>query len=197
MTHQEQINAMANILEKLNDVQAGKFHKGKSNTDVNEMYGVLTKLQEATGAFTNNYGAENKVDPELSVAVNATRNKSNVSVSHYDIFSEKKIVQEGLAKTFYSIIDKNTGDSIHSDLGLFESAMGVVKHLLYTGNDQRINRILALDQEYVSIMMETYGYKHKLRRLDESMSRYDVTLAKYSDCKTKLSAVKMKLLKTL
>jgi hypothetical protein len=60
-----------------------------------------------------------------------------------------------------------------------------------------VQRILDLDQEYVGAMMETYGYKRRLKRLDESSVQYDVTSAKYSNSRSKLSAAKMKLLKAL
>lgn len=198
MTDQEQTDAMAAILGKLNAAQDGTFKKTSIPAgEVDAMGDVLRRLQEATGAFSQEIVTESKKNPDLGVAVQAQRTETGVSVSRYDIRTEKKTVQEGLTKTFYTIVDNRTGDAIYEDLGLFESAMGVVKHMLYTGNDQKMQRLLDLDQEYVGAMMETYGYKSRLQRLDENSVQYDVASAKYSNSKQKLSAAKMKILKAL
>lgn len=198
MTDQEQTDAMAAILGKLNAAQEGTFKKtSTSASEVDAMGDVLRRLQEATGVFSQEIVTESKKNPDLGVAVQAQRTETGVSVSRYDIRTEKKTVQEGLKKTFYAIVDNRTGETVYEDLGLFESAMGVVKHLLYTGDEVKMKRLLQLDQEYVGAMMETYGYKNRLQRLDESSVQYDVASAKYSNAKTKLSAAKMKILKAL
>ncbi len=200
MTDQEQTNAMANILGKLGQVEEGTYEKtggGASNEDTAAMADVLRKLQETTGAFSQDIVNESKKQPDLGVAVQAQRTKAGVSVSHYDIQTEKKTVHEGLTKTFYHVVDNKTGEIVYEDLGLFETAMGIVKHLLYTNNSQKLSRLVDLDQEYVGAMMETYGYKTRLKRIDESSVKYDVTSAKYSNAKSRLGAVKMKILKAL
>jgi hypothetical protein len=190
---------MANILGKLQAVQDGTFKKstGASGDEVDAMADVLRKLQAATGSAAREIVTESAKDPELGIALQAERTETGVSVSRYDIRTEKKTVQEGLIKTFYHIVDNKTGRVIHEDLSLFEAAMGVVKHKLYTKDDNKIRRILELDQEYTGAMMETYGYKKRLSRLDESTVQYDVATAKYSNSKERLSAIKMKILKAL
>jgi hypothetical protein len=199
MTQQENTNAMADIMGKLNNVQAGiPNEKTATGTDeVSAMADVLRKLQDVSGTVAHSVVTESKINPELNTAVNTRRTATGVTISRYDIRTQKKTVQEGLHKTFYYIVDNNTGDIVYDDLGLFESAMGIVKHKLYTENDISVQRILDLDQEYVGIMMETYGYKRRLKRIDESSVQFDVTSAKYSNSKTKLGLTKTKLLKAL
>lgn len=198
MTHQEQTDAMAAILGKMNAVQNGTFKKtSAAASEVEAMGDVLRRLQEVTGAFSETLVTESKTNPDIGIAIQAERTETGVSVSRYDIRTEKKTVQEGLTKTFYNVIDNRTGETLHNNLGLFETAMGVVKHLLYTQNDNKMHRLLDLDQEYVGAMMETYGYKTRMQRLDESSVQYDVASAKYSNSKQKLSAAKMKILKAL
>jgi hypothetical protein len=198
MANQE-TNAMADILNKLNNVKAGKsIAKGVASSDqTSAMADVLRKLQAVSATTTQELVTESKRDPILSAAVNTVRSNSVVSVARYDIQTKKKTVQEGLTKTFYYVVDNKTKKIIHRDLGLFETAMGIVKHMLYTGNESRINILLNLDQEYVGAMMETYSHKTRLKRLDESTIQYDVTSAKYSNSKQKVQAAKMKLLKAL
>lgn len=198
MSNQE-AKSMADIMRKLNNVEAG-VPNAKSSTDSSDiaaMADVMRKLQAASNTVVTKVVTESKTNPELNAAVNTTRHATGVTVSRYDIRTEKKTVQEGLSKTFYYIVDNTTGDTVHSDLGLFESAMGVVKHTLYTQDASKVQRILDLDQEYVGAMMETYGYKRRINRLDEGTTQFDVTSAKYSNSKTKLGMAKLKLLKAL
>lgn len=198
MTDQEQTNAMADILGKMNAAQDGTFKKtGASAGESDAMFDVLSRLQEATNGAAYDVVTESQADPELATAVNTERTEHGVSVSRYDIRTEKKTVSEGLKKTFYYIVDNKTGRLVHEDLGLFESAMGIVKHMLYTKKENKIDRIIELDQQYVGYVVETYGYKNKLQRLDESEVQFDVTSAKYSNSKSRMQQAKMLLLKAL
>jgi len=201
MTDQEQTNAMADILGKLNAAESGTFKiapgVSSSADDAAAMHDVLAKLQEATNGAAYEMVNESQQDLELATAVNTQRNEQGVSVSRYDIRTEKKTVSEGLKKTFYYVVDNQTGRIVHDDLGLFESAMGIVKHMLYTKKQNKIDRIVELDQAYVGYVVETYGYKTRLTRLDESEVQYDVASAKYSNSKSKMQQAKMLLLKAL
>jgi len=207
MTNQDQTDAMAAILGKMNaatnemtdDREESTLTQNSesSNSETAAMHDVLARLQEATGVFSETIVSESKKNPDLGVAINTQRTDNGVSVSRYDIRTEKKPMQEGIKKTFYYIVDNRTGEMVHEDLGLFETAMGVVKHMLFTEDERKVKRILDLDQEYVGAMMEIYSHKQRLARLDESEVQYDVITAKYSNAKTKLGAAKLKLLKAL
>jgi|TARA_R110000850_G_scaffold244882_2_gene369732 hypothetical protein len=199
MTDQDQANAMSGIMDKLKAVENGTHVKTgtSSGGDAGAMADILRKLQKATTESTAELVTETKRNSNLGVAMNTTRTTTGVAVSRYNIDTEKKTVQEGLTKTFYYITDSDTGDVVHDNLGLFETAMGIVKHLLYTGNSDKVSRLIELDQEYIGTVMETYRHKSRLKRLDENAVQFDVTAAKYSNSKTKLQATKMKLLKAL
>lgn len=199
MTDKAQVDAMSNILGKLNQAESGNYTKSKSASldETAAMADVLRKLQEATGNAAQELVTDSKENPSLGFALEAQRTETGVSVSRYEIKTEKKTVQEGLVKTFYHVVDNTTGKTIHRDVGLFETAMGIVKHRLYTKNENKLRRLVDLDREYVGAMMETYGYKKRMSRLDESTVQYDVAAAKYSNAKERLTAIKMKILKAL
>lgn len=198
MTNQNDIDAMAKILGNMKAAESGEHTVTKASAgEADAMADVLQRLQEATSGAAYNVVNESRDNKELDMALNTQKIAEGVSISRYDIRAEKKIVQEGLKKTFYNIVDNKTGKVVHSDLGLFESAMGIVKHMLYTRDDNRVNRILQVDQEYTGAVMETYGYKKRLSRLDESSVQHDVASAKYSNSKSKMQAAKMKLLKVI
>lgn len=171
MVDQAQIDAMAELMRKMN-----------ANT--------VTTMAESVVA-------ESKNNPDLGVAVEAQRTDRGVTVSRYEIKTNKKVVHEGLEKTFYSIVDNRTYDTLYDDIGLFESAMGIVKHLLYTEDHRKVKRLVELDASYVGLLLETYGYKKRLKRLDESSLQYDIASAKYSNTRTKLGTVKKHILKAL
>ena len=164
---------------------------------VDAMADVLATLKHASSQATHVIATESRVEPDLGVALQATKTEAGVSISRYDIRAERKVVQESLHKTFYTIYDNKTNKVVHQELGLFESAMGIVKHMLYTKKQEKINRILDLDAAYIGAMLETYGYKKRLQRLDESSVQFDVASAKYSNCKDKMVSAKMRLLKSL
>jgi hypothetical protein len=194
----QQVDEMANILSKMNSAASGKRVATSSSQDeTNAMADVLRKLHAATNDAAKDLVTESKTNHDLDMAVKTRRTETGVSVSRFDIRTERKTVQEGLTKTFYSVIDNKTNNVIYDNLGLFESAMGIVKHKLYKTDEQKVQRILDLDQEYVGAVMETYRYKKKLTRLTESSVQHDVTSAKYSNARSKVGTVKMRLLKAL
>lgn len=164
---------------------------------VNAMADVLRKLESGTGSAAKDIVTESRRKPELGFAVEAERTETGVTVSRFDIRTEKKTVSEGLKKTFYHVVDNRTGEMVAEDLGLFESAMGIVKHLLYTKKENAAQELIRLDAAYVGNMVETYGLKKRMSRLDESTTQYDVAAAKYSQSRQKLSKAKMNILKAL
>jgi hypothetical protein len=171
MVDQAQVDAMSDVLKKL-----------KSNVDT-AAQGIVT---------------ESKKNPDLGFAVEAQRtDERSVSVSRYTIQAEEKTLTEGLSKNFYNVVDTQTNEIVAADLGLFESAMGVVKHLLYTNKVAAVDKIINLDSVYLSAMTEAYAYKKRMSRLDESTATHDVAAAKYSQAKQKLASAKMRILKTL
>lgn len=207
MVDRAEVDAMAAIMSALDGTgkpsvtgsAQQKFEDPASEAaQVNAMADVLRKLETATSSAAQELVTESKRQPDLGFAIEAQRTEEDgVSVSRYKIVREKKMVSEKLRKNFYHIVDNTTGERVYEDMGLFETAMGVVKHELYTQDDNKIQRILQLDTEYTGLVTETYAYKNKMKRLDESSVQYDVAAAKYSRAREKLSGTKSKILKAL
>lgn len=205
MVERSEIDAMANIMRKLGGTSTPSTDAAPTVTanvsderaNISAMADIMSKLNSVTEDVTHEIVTESQKNPTLKAAMATKKTETGVSVSRYDIVHETKIVSEGLKKRFYHIIDNRTGSTLYEDIGLFESAMGIIKHTLYSRNDTKVNHILELDSSYVGMMVETYGYKKRMSRLNESTTQYDIATAKYSNARAKLGAVKMKILKAI
>jgi hypothetical protein len=178
------------ILHKLNQAHTTPVSKSTSaaktysvSKDATEMLNILQKLETATVKATTEKYQEAKVDIKLSTATMAN---NTVSVGKYNVVMEKKTVIPGVKKTFYKITDNN-GDALYSDIALFESAMGVVKGLLF--NNNKVKKILDLDAKYAGYLAETAVYQYKAKTLNESYKK-DVAVAKQGNAATKMMAIK-------
>lgn len=202
MTTQDDINAMGDILAKLNSATVdGSTRVNESSTspvtagdpDIAAMANILNKLNEATEQVVTQHAP---TDVDLRMAITTEPIENGVTISRYDIRTEKQMVAEGLQKTMYQVIDNRQGRVVYDELCLFESAMGIVKGLL-SKRTNKIDRIRDLDQHYLGHMIESYSHKRKLKTLMEDTSEHDVSSAKYTLSRDKMAATKMKLLKTL
>ena len=99
---------------------------------------------------------------------------------------EKTTIVPGIRKTFYNIKDGN--EVIHKELALFETAMGIVKGLLFD-NDSKVNRLLELDNRYASSLQEAATYKMKCKTIVES-SKHDIAMAKQGAAVCKMKEIK-------
>lgn len=201
MTNSTDIGAMDQILKKLNaatnatDPSQASLQPAAStgDPDITAMATILEKLQTATNHTITEYA---KTDVNLQMAIATEPTENGVTISRYDIRTEKQAVAEGFMKTMYHIIDNRTGNIIYDEICMFESAMGVVKQLL-TNAPSKLDRIIELDRRYLGHMIESYSHKRKLRTLTEGSRTHDVSSAKYTMSRDKLATVKMKLLKAL
>ena len=183
-------NGMLDILQKLNDAYTRPAVKSTDGTksysvskDASEMLNILQKLETATAKATTEKYHEAKVNIKLSTA---TMTNNTVSVGKYNVILEKKSVIPGVKKTFYKITD-SAGETLYSDIALFESAMGVVKGLLF--NISKVKKILDLDAKYAGYLAETALYQYKAKTLNESYKK-DVAVAKQGNAATKMMAIK-------
>ena len=158
---------------------------------------ILKNLQAATEKAAKGIVEDSFHEPVLGLLIQMQRTEAGVVVLDYHIEVEKKTVQEGLNKNFYKITNKQKDHIMFSELGLFESAVGICQHLLYTGDEKKIEKIVEIDAMYVGTMLETYGYKKRLAKLDDNSVEYDIIIAKYLNCKSKLEPIKMQLLQSL
>jgi hypothetical protein len=197
---------MQDILDKLN--AAAETHH--NNTQVNEsteattpivhtanvsknakgMYDILAKLEAATKTAASEVAMEAEYDTSL-ITAGAIRNRVADSIEidgNYKIQLVERKVIDGVNKKFYNIED-STGTILHKELALFESAMGIVKNLMFAKGDTKIEKIVQLDDRYAAYLTEAAMYKHKSMTLTESF-RTDVYVAKQGNAIHKLQTIK-------
>lgn len=190
---------MADILKKLENAQnnADKAQPTQTNMqndaqvvtgnvrpEAQEMFNILSKLQNATESATKKVVSEAKHTPELSTA-NIKDDSINVN-GKYNIVIETKQVISGVTKKFYSITESD-GTVLYADICLFESAMGIVKGLMFNGKN--VHKIVELDGRYGSYLNEAAMYKKKVQTLKESHKK-DIALAKQSNALSKMGSFK-------
>jgi len=202
----EEVKGMMDIIAKLNEsaeaeptaAQKVKNEKNKPSPTIlgsvsknaEGMLSILQKLDEATTQVTKEIVKESENDIELSAI---DKKGDTVRVNNYEITMEKTIIVPGIKKTFYNI--KEGDEIIHSELALFETAMGVVKGLLFD-NDSKVNRLLELDNRYASSLQEAATYKMKCKTIVES-SKHDIAMAKQGAAVYKMKEIKKQIKSTL
>lgn len=195
----EEVKGMMDIIAKLNEsvaaeptaAQKVKNEKNKPSPtilgsvskDAEGMLSILQKLDEATTQVTKEIVKESEHDIELSAI---DKKGDTVTVNNYEITMEKTTIVPGIRKTFYNI--KEGDEIIHKELALFETAMGIVKGLLFD-NDSKVNRLLELDNRYASSLQEAATYKMKCKTIVES-SKHDIAMAKQGAAVCKMKEIK-------
>lgn len=185
-----QAQGMEDILKKLQNAQDNADHIQEERSSGNivvaknsqEMFNILSKLEEATTAASKKVIQESKTDPVLATG---SIKENRVTVGAFNVIMEKQTVIKGVSKTFYHIEEDN--ERIYSDIALYESAMGIVKGMLF--NDKNVSRIVELDSRYSSALQEAAHYKMKSKRLTESFD-FDIAQAKQRQASQKMSKLK-------
>lgn len=161
--------------------------------DTKAMEAILSRLNEATTKSTQKLVAESKTNDDVKVALATTREQDTVRVCNYEIVTEKFNVN-GLKKNYYTIYEGDT--VLYKELSLFESAMSIVKRLMLNKGVNDCNKIAELDSNYDAQLHEAYGYKYRMKNINESVKR-DVYEAKYTNALGKVKAAKQRIVKTL
>ena len=183
---------MEDILRKLQDAHSNenyiKEERAKGNTSVRpeaqEMFNILSKLEEATENASKTIIEESKTD--LGIAV-GNKIGDTVSLGNFNVVLEKKEVIKGVSKTFYLI--EEDGKRIYEDIALFESAMGIVKGKLFNFKSTTIDKIVDLDMRYCSFLQEAAMYKARARTVTESVKQ-DIALAKQGNAVHRMAEIK-------
>jgi hypothetical protein len=187
---------MQDILDKLNS--AAQTHESNQSTkptanvstDAKAMYDILAKLEEATKTAATEVAASAEHDTSL-ITAGAVRNRETDSIEidgNYKIQLVERKVIENVNKKFYNIED-STGTVLYKELALFESAMGIIKNLMFDKGDHKIDKIVQLDDRYAAYLTEAAMYKHKSITLTESY-KTDVYVAKQGHAMHKLHSIK-------
>lgn len=192
----EEVKGMMDIIAKLNQSEATPSSVARdkeTQASINKLAGVsknaegmlsiLQKLDEATTQVTKEIVKESENDIELSAI---DKKGDTVRVNNFEITMEKTTIVPGIRKTFYNI--KEGDEIIHNELALFETAMGIVKGLLFD-NDSKVNRLLELDNRYASSLQEAATYKMKCKTIVESY-KHDIAMAKQGAAVSKMKEIK-------
>lgn len=154
-----------------------------------KMYDILNKLNSVDS--TSKILAERaENDVELEMAITQKVTDTSVSVQNYRI---DIVLQEfaGKQKRFYNVVDGNK--IIYRELGLFETAMGIVKNLML-GKSSRVQELVTHDNSYMDNLYEVYMHNTRIKR---GTVNEDVAVAKLSKAKSKVAEAKSKILKRL
>ena len=154
-----------------------------------KMYDILNKLNSVDS--TSKILAERaENDVELEMAITQKVTETSVSVQNYRI---DIVLQEfaGKQKRFYNVVDGNK--IIYRELGLFETAMGIVKNLML-GKSSRVQELVTHDNSYMDNLYEVYMHNTRIKR---GTVNEDVAVAKLSKAKSKVAEEKSKILKRL
>lgn len=192
----EEVKGMMDIIAKLNETTttpSSVAEDKQTQASINKLAGVsknaegmlsiLQKLDEATTQVTKEIVKESENDIELSAI---DKKGDTVRVNNFEITMEKTTIVPGIRKTFYNI--KEGDEIIHNELALFETAMGIVKGLLFD-NDSKVNRLLELDNRYASSLQEAATYKMKCKTIVESY-KHDIAMAKQGAAVSKMKEIK-------
>lgn len=191
-----EVRGMQDILDKLNS--AAQTHESNQSTkptanvstDAKAMYDILAKLEEATKTAATEVAKSAEHDTSL-ITAGAVRNREADSIEidgNYKIQLVERKVIENVNKKFYNIED-STGTVLYKELALFESAMGIIKNLMFDKGDHKIDKIVQLDDRYAAYLTEAAMYKHKSITLTESY-KTDVYVAKQGHAMHKLHSIK-------
>lgn len=164
-----------------------------SYEDTKAMEAILSRLNGAVEATSKKIVTESKTNDELRVAMATTREQDTVRVCNYEIVTEKFNVN-GFKKNYYTVTEGN--EVLYKQLSLFESAMSIVKRLMLNKRTIDCDKIAKLDESYDNHLQEAYGYKYRMKRINESVKR-DVYEAKYTNALGKMKNAKEKIVKTL
>lgn len=154
-----------------------------------KMYDILNKLNSVD--TTSKIVAERaESDIELEMAITQKVTDTSVSVQNYRI---DIVLQEfaGKQKRFYNVVDGNK--IIYRELGLFETAMGIVKNLML-GKSSKVQELVTHDNSYMDNLYEVYMHNTRIKR---GTVNEDVAVAKLSKAKSKVADAKSKILKRL
>lgn len=186
---------MMDIINKLNEASEKKSVKqlkemkksGQAlagvSKDAEGMLKILQKLDEATTKATEEVIQESHEDITLSAV---TKKGNTVKVGDFEVVLEKSTLVPGMSKTFYNI--KQGNETVYSQIALFETAMGIVKGLLF-GKDTKVEKLLDLDNRYASALAEAATFKLKCKTLTES-NKVDIAMAKQGSALQKMKSIK-------
>lgn len=188
---------MQDILQKLQDAHQApeKFKKANPGSrtgrpEVDEMYSILSKLEEATTTAASNL----VIKEDKIKTLKPINEEAHVSIQDFKVVVDNSTLH-GFKKTYYTVMEGD--EQLYEGLALFESAMGIVKELLKDDcNDAKIDKITQLDERYANQLNEAAIYKRKMKQVTESFKQ-DVYSAKHGTAISKMRSLKANIKKII
>jgi len=159
------------------------------DNDTKAMYNILSKLKSVDNT-TRMVAESAEKDVELEMALTQKVSENSISVQNYRI----DIVLQEFAnkqKRFYNVVEGNK--ILHRELGLFETAMGIVKHYML-GKTSKVQELAKHDTDYINSLYEVYMHNSRIKR---GNINEDVAVAKLSKAKAKVQEAKANILRKL
>ena len=194
MPTSDDVQGMKDILNKL--ANAGdrtpstdsKSVSGSVSADAKEMYKILQKLDEATTNATKKVITDEDAESSMLRAV-ALKENDNINIDgNYSVEIVQKYVIDGVKKKYYNVRDAE-GNILYEDVALFESAMGIVKHLMSEKTGHKVEEIAKLDERYAGYLTEAAMYKKKSMTTTD-VYRVDVAVAKQGNAIQRMGSIK-------
>jgi hypothetical protein len=143
-----------------------------TQTDINAMAGVLAKLNQVSNEVVDDLLTEGYTDTRVANALYTEREPDGVKVGRYKI--EVRQDDTRLAgKQYYAIYNTLTKDVIADDLSLYETALTVVR-LLNGGkvaNSPEVMKLFEQDDLYTSHKVDALLYKTRLKKTNNTSKR--------------------------
>lgn len=136
-----------------------------TSADVRAMADVLTRLNSAISAVSNEMVVESAADPAMAEALMTEQTDSGVKIGRYEIrvnLDESRLVN----KQNYSVVNKLTGETLAHELGLYEAAHGLVR-LLNSGhyiNSSTVRELLEAENSYTSHKMDALRFRRRAKK---------------------------------
>ena len=187
---QDILNKLANASERtpITESDTKSSVPGNVSSDAKAMYKILQKLDEATTTATKKMVTEEDTESSMLTAV-ALKENDNITINgNYNVEIVQKYVIDGVKKKYYNVKDAE-GNVLYEDVALFESAMGIVKHLMFEKHSHKVDEIARLDERYAGYLTEAAMYKQKSLMLTEGY-KVDVFVAKQGNAIQKMSNCK-------
>lgn len=136
-----------------------------TSADVRAMADVLTRLNSAISAVSNEMVVESAADPAVAEALVTEQTHTGVKIGRYEIrvnLDETRLVN----KQNYSVVNKLTGETLAHELGLYEAAHGLVR-LLNSGhyiNSSTVRELLEAENSYTSHKIDALRFRRRAKK---------------------------------
>lgn len=203
-------NAMSGNVERPAHIaEAAQSVPGSVSNEAVEMYNILKRLQDATQDAAEKVVVTEKKQEPIAEPVLEAYNDDRLATKHdlaakyqehkreetqgmvnmqgYSIELHETRLEGKYKKTYYSI--SSADGVLFEDIALFESAMGIMKHLVFKKHN-KVSDILELDNKYGTVLEEAAYYKHRMQTLNESHAQFDINIAKHSKAVSKMKALR-------